>query len=265
MATLICPVPSCAISPGGDYGASRVLLGLPPHTGVDFPVRTGTVVRAPLRGVVVRTWTEGTGGRMLELAHTDRLSTRYAHLGSITVRAGQVVEAGAAIAFSGSSGFTTGPHLHFEVWADGRHVDPKPYLGVGVATTGRSAGLSDAPDVTIYPSAGCRQGYRPVRVGGIGPIGGAEDAAIPVPFLRGYIEAIGEPGQAGNWNVCVRADIPVQVGGDLFSVASIGREVAEEVKEGLFSDQDLTLLANVGILVAGVLIGWGGVRRILEG
>ncbi|RBM08999.1 LysM peptidoglycan-binding domain-containing M23 family metallopeptidase [Streptomyces sp. PT12] len=106
------------------------------HTGVDFPVGTGTPVSAIGAGEVVTAGSGGAYGNEVVIRHDDGHYSQYAHLSSISVSAGQTVNAGDQIGLSGSTGNSTGPHLHFEVRTGpdyGSDVDPLAYLaGKGV-------------------------------------------------------------------------------------------------------------------------------------
>ncbi|MET7286075.1 M23 family metallopeptidase [Streptomyces sp. NPDC005573] len=98
------------------------------HTGIDFPVSYGTTVMAATDGVVTTKWNNAYGN-MLILTAKDGTETWYCHLSSYRVSSGTSVKAGQPIAFSGKSGNSTGPHLHFEVRpAGGAAVDPLPWL-----------------------------------------------------------------------------------------------------------------------------------------
>lgn len=99
------------------------------HNGLDFQARRGTPVRAAGEGLVVKAERYYGYGRVVFVDHGMGVVTRYAHLQSIRVREGQHVPAGAILGTAGSSGRTTGPHLHFEVRVDGRAVDPVRVLG----------------------------------------------------------------------------------------------------------------------------------------
>ncbi|MEV0182643.1 transglycosylase family protein [Streptomyces sp. NPDC050625] len=104
------------------------------HTGVDFPVPTGTSVRAVAAGHVVAAGWGGSYGYQVVIRHADGRYTQYAHLSAISVKAGQPVSAGQRIGRSGSTGNTTGPHLHFEVRTGpgfGTDIDPVAYLRAG--------------------------------------------------------------------------------------------------------------------------------------
>ena len=99
------------------------------HAGIDIGVPTGTTVAAAADGrVIVAGWDDGGCGNMIVLDHGGRLATQYCHLSQIFVGVGQDVQRGQAIAASGSTGNSTGPHLHFGVRVDGRPVDPMSYL-----------------------------------------------------------------------------------------------------------------------------------------
>jgi murein DD-endopeptidase MepM/ murein hydrolase activator NlpD len=99
------------------------------HAGIDIGVGTGTTVVAAAEGrVIVAGWDDGGCGNIVVLDHGDRLATQYCHLSHIFVSVGQDVQRGQAIAASGSTGNSTGPHLHFGVRVNGRPVDPMSYL-----------------------------------------------------------------------------------------------------------------------------------------
>jgi murein DD-endopeptidase MepM/ murein hydrolase activator NlpD len=104
------------------------------HTGVDFPVPTGTSVKAVAAGHVVSAGWGGSFGYQVVIRHADGRYTQYAHLSAISVKAGQSVVGGQRIGRSGSTGNSTGPHLHFEVRTGpgfGTDVDPVAYLRAG--------------------------------------------------------------------------------------------------------------------------------------
>ncbi len=95
------------------------------HRGVDFAAPTGTPVLAAADGVVTFAGWGGGYGRVVKLAHAQQLATAYAHLSAMKVQPGQRVRQGQVIGLVGSSGLSTGPHLHYEVYQDGRPVDPR--------------------------------------------------------------------------------------------------------------------------------------------
>jgi murein DD-endopeptidase MepM/ murein hydrolase activator NlpD len=98
------------------------------HTGIDFPVSYGTTVMAATDGTVRTQWNSAYGNMMIVTAK-DGTETWYCHLSSYRVASGTTVKAGDPIAYSGNSGNSTGPHLHFEVRpASGSAIDPLPWL-----------------------------------------------------------------------------------------------------------------------------------------
>ncbi|MFI1018495.1 transglycosylase family protein [Streptomyces sp. NPDC020965] len=104
------------------------------HTGVDFPVSTGTSVKAVASGRVLSAGWAGSYGYQVVIRHHDGRYSQYAHLSALTVRAGQEVGSGQRIARSGSTGNSSGPHLHFEVRTGpgyGSDIDPLAYLRAG--------------------------------------------------------------------------------------------------------------------------------------
>jgi len=98
------------------------------HAGIDLAAPWGTPVRAARDGIVERAGWWGTYGNAIALDHGDDSETRYAHLSSIAVAAGELVRQGDVIGYVGSTGASTGPHLHFELRFEGRAVDPIGYL-----------------------------------------------------------------------------------------------------------------------------------------
>ncbi len=99
------------------------------HTGIDYALYAGTPVLAALDGKVIRTARLATGyGTHAVLEHAGGLQTIYAHLSSIGVSIGSAVRAGEEIGRSGSTGNSTGPHLHFEVRRLGKPVDPEEFF-----------------------------------------------------------------------------------------------------------------------------------------
>ena len=101
------------------------------HTGVDLRDEYGAPVRATAAGVVAFAGPSGGYGQMVEIDHGAGLVTRYAHLSSILASVGQPLEAGAVVGRIGSTGRSTGPHLHYEVRIDGEPVDPTRFLRAG--------------------------------------------------------------------------------------------------------------------------------------
>ena len=102
------------------------------HTGIDMRGDTGDPVRATATGTVVTAGVNGGYGKMVEIDHGNGLSTRYGHLSAIDVTVGQSVRIGHIIGKIGSTGRSTGPHLHYETRVDGDAVDPQKYLRAGI-------------------------------------------------------------------------------------------------------------------------------------
>ncbi len=98
------------------------------HTGVDLAASSGTTIRAAADGIVLDAGWMGGYGLTVIIAHTTSVSTLYAHGSTVLVNAGQRVTAGQAIARVGTTGWSTGPHLHFEVRVNGDPKDPLKYL-----------------------------------------------------------------------------------------------------------------------------------------
>jgi murein DD-endopeptidase MepM/ murein hydrolase activator NlpD len=98
------------------------------HTGVDFSGTSGTPIKAAADGVVVVAEVRGGYGNAVVIDHDNALATLYAHQSRMAVAAGAKVVKGQTIGYVGSTGFSTGPHLHFEVRVNGNPVDPMRYL-----------------------------------------------------------------------------------------------------------------------------------------
>ena len=113
------------------------------HTGLDFPVPRGTRIKAGGRGVVeFAGYNSGGYGNLVVLRHRLGFESWYAHMARIAVRPGQAVNGGSLIGFVGSTGRSTGPHLHFEVRRYGVPVNPTPYMLPGTAAYRAATGPS---------------------------------------------------------------------------------------------------------------------------
>lgn len=98
------------------------------HSGLDISVPLQTPVKATADGIVsFAGWTPG-GGNTVVVEHGHGFSTAYAHNKKLLVKIGQRVSRGESLALSGSTGVSTGPHVHYEVWKNGRHVNPNTFL-----------------------------------------------------------------------------------------------------------------------------------------
>ena len=102
------------------------------HSGLDFRGDTGDPVRVTANGTVVTAGWNGGYGKMVEVDHGNGISTRYGHMSEITVKVGQAVRIGQSVGKIGSTGRSTGPHLHYETRIDGDAVDPQKFLRAGI-------------------------------------------------------------------------------------------------------------------------------------
>lgn len=98
------------------------------HHGIDIAVPSGTWVRAARAGRVAKVGWLGVYGLAVLVDHGGGVQSLYAHNSRLLVKVGEYVESGEGIAYSGNTGNTTGPHLHFEIRVNGRTIDPTPYL-----------------------------------------------------------------------------------------------------------------------------------------
>ena len=124
---------------GDGFGAPRS--GGRRHAGLDFPVAAGTRVGAAGVGVTeFAGWNSGGYGNLVVIRHRLGYTTWYAHLSSVTTWVGEEVSGGTRIGYVGSTGYSTGPHLHFELRRNAVPIDPMPYLLQAVATRRDSSG-----------------------------------------------------------------------------------------------------------------------------
>jgi murein DD-endopeptidase MepM/ murein hydrolase activator NlpD len=101
------------------------------HSGIDFRAETGEPIRTTAAGTVIWAGWNGGYGQMVEIDHGNGFTTRYAHLSAVLVKDGAVLPAGAMVGRAGSTGRSTGPHLHYEVRFNGDAVDPLRFLRAG--------------------------------------------------------------------------------------------------------------------------------------
>ena len=98
------------------------------HEGVDVPAATGTPIRAAAAGTVEKAgWATGAGNRV-NVKHNSTYTTKYFHMSRIAATVGQKVAQGQVIGYVGSTGRSSGPHLHFEVWKNGASQNPAGYV-----------------------------------------------------------------------------------------------------------------------------------------
>jgi murein DD-endopeptidase MepM/ murein hydrolase activator NlpD len=123
-AFLASPVPYSRRTSGFGMRFHPILQTQRAHTGVDYAAPTGTPVMSVADGVVIESSYQGAYGNMVVVQHNARQNTVYAHLSRMQVKRGQTIKQGDIIGAVGSTGLSTGPHLHFEFRVNGRHVDP---------------------------------------------------------------------------------------------------------------------------------------------
>ncbi len=98
------------------------------HSGIDISATPGNPVKATADGIVSFSGWSGGSGNLVVLEHGHGFSTFYAHNRKLNVKVGQKVKRGDVISYAGSTGNSTGPHVHYEIWKDGKPVNPKNYL-----------------------------------------------------------------------------------------------------------------------------------------
>jgi murein DD-endopeptidase MepM/ murein hydrolase activator NlpD len=101
------------------------------HSGIDIAADPGRPVRATADGIVSFAGWSGGNGNLIVLEHGFKYSTFYGHNKSVAVKVGQRVKRGDIISYIGSTGNSTGPHVHYEVWQEGRPINPIKYLEAG--------------------------------------------------------------------------------------------------------------------------------------
>jgi murein DD-endopeptidase MepM/ murein hydrolase activator NlpD len=125
------------------------------HTGLDFQADTGTPIYAAAGGVVVVSEHHFAYGNMIEVDHGNDLITRYAHASRLLVKKGDLVKRGQQLALVGTTGRSTGPHLHFEVLVQGVPQDPQKFLAAGRSVQPLKAPAA-APATAVAQPAGAR-------------------------------------------------------------------------------------------------------------
>ncbi|CAH8237269.1 Peptidase M23 [Vibrio aestuarianus] len=127
------PVHNARISSGYGERIHPVTGAVKVHRGQDFAVNTGTPIYAPADGVVEVTRASNKGsGNFLRLQHSYGFTSSYSHLQKFAVKGGDFVQKGDLIAYSGNTGLSSGPHLHYEIRFVGRSLDPRPFVDWGV-------------------------------------------------------------------------------------------------------------------------------------
>ncbi len=123
------PIRNTYITSGFGGRADPFNGGAANHKGIDFHASVGDPVMAVADGVVSYAGVRGGYGNVVEVDHGNGYVTRYAHNSRLTVKAGDLVRAGEQVAKAGSTGRSTGAHVHFEVWKDGQVMNPRKFLG----------------------------------------------------------------------------------------------------------------------------------------
>lgn len=119
------------------------------HTGLDFAAQTGTSITSAAGGVVVAQEYHPQYGNMIEIDHGNDLITRYAHASRVFVKKGDLVKRGQKIAEVGTTGRSTGPHLHFEVLVQGVPQDPQKFLNAGSSLSGTQVAQAGARSTAV--------------------------------------------------------------------------------------------------------------------
>ncbi|KAB8186312.1 peptidoglycan DD-metalloendopeptidase family protein [Lysobacter maris] len=122
------PVARSYITSGFGYRADPFRGGRALHKGIDFDANTGDPVFAVADGVISYSGVRSGYGKVVEIDHGNGYVTRYAHNSRLSRKVGELVRAGQEIAKAGSTGRSTGAHVHFEVWENGRVVNPRNFL-----------------------------------------------------------------------------------------------------------------------------------------
>lgn len=129
------PTPGHEITSGFGNRIDPFLGRLALHAGVDFQAETGLSVKSTGAGKVTFAGPSGGYGNMVEIDHGQGITTRYGHLSSILVSVGDTVSTGDTIGRAGSTGRSTGPHVHYEVRRNGEPIDPMHFLNAGLKLT----------------------------------------------------------------------------------------------------------------------------------
>ncbi|KLE34232.1 M23 family metallopeptidase [Aurantiacibacter luteus] len=140
------PVNDVTLTSSYGMRSHPVLGGRRQHNGVDLAAPTGTPVYATADGVIEMAQWYSSYGNYVQIAHGGEMETRYAHLSSYTVSAGSQVRQGDLIGYVGSTGRSTGPHLHYEVRVAGAPVDPRPYMLASIDTDNGVNAARGGPD-----------------------------------------------------------------------------------------------------------------------
>ena len=122
------PIRSTNVTSEFGYRTNPITGNYAMHSGIDIGANTGDKIYAALGGTVVKAKESYDYGKFITIDHGDGLVTIYAHCSKLLVEVGERVEKGQVIALAGSTGWSTGPHLHFEIRVNGIRIDPQYYL-----------------------------------------------------------------------------------------------------------------------------------------
>lgn len=138
----VMPLGDSRLTSGFGMRTHPVLGGRRAHAGIDLASPTGTPVYATADGLISKAERFSSYGNFISIEHGGELQTRYAHLSAYAVKSGDRVVKGQLIGYVGSTGRSTGPHLHYEVRVAGEAVDPRPYMlaELQVSETGGKGG-----------------------------------------------------------------------------------------------------------------------------
>ncbi|MBO0662844.1 M23 family metallopeptidase [Jiella sp. MQZ9-1] len=125
------PLPASTISSGFGIRVDPFLGRRALHSGIDFAVPRGRPIQATAAGRVIHAGPAGGYGNMVEIDHGNGITTRYGHMSTISVTVGEEVSRNETIGAVGSTGRSTGPHLHYEIREDGRPIDPERFFRIG--------------------------------------------------------------------------------------------------------------------------------------
>ncbi len=128
---VIPPVATKDITRIGDGFGRRyhpILKYFRPHEGIDLICKKGKPIHAPANGIVIETRYSISFGNVIKIKHTNQIITLFAHLSKFNVKSGQIVKRGDVIGFSGSTGLSSGSHLHYEIHRNGIPVDPENFI-----------------------------------------------------------------------------------------------------------------------------------------
>lgn len=125
------PLPKMQMTSGFGLRVHPITRRLRSHEGVDYNVPENTPIYATADGIVESAGERGGYGLMLVLRHPYRFNSAFAHLNKTWVKPGQIVRKGDLVAWTGNSGFSTGPHLHYEIHYDGEPLDPANFVESG--------------------------------------------------------------------------------------------------------------------------------------